>query len=372
MNKAQKADLLRLLMVPKVGHRILRQLLAHYGDPTAIVRAAPQELKRLPGIGPQLAYALSQSEALASKVSQELAFAEKHSLRLLALGEAAYPRRLSDLEDAPILLFAKGNTDFNHARMLAVVGTRKPTAYGRAKTEEVVAGLAAFEPIVVSGLAYGIDYLAHQAALEHQLLTVAVLGHGLDQIYPHQHTSLARRMLRAEGALMTEYPSGTKPDRAHFPSRNRIVAGMVDGVLVVESGREGGALITAQIADSYQRDVLTFPGRSIDEHSAGCNWLIKQHKAVLVESAEEVAYHLGWDRQQDHRQAVARETLEQLPAEEREAFRYLEQHGKAHWDALVDFLPYSPSQLAMTLLNLEFRGLIDSLPGKYYALKGRG
>lgn len=363
-------SLLRLLATPRVGVRMARLLMAYCGSAQAVFDAQPKELLRIPGVGQQLVAQL-QNPPPEARIQRELHFIERHGIRALPYGHQAYPRRLADLEDAPMVLFVKGELDLNAHRILGVVGTRKPTDYGRRYTEELVKALAPYQPVILSGLAYGIDHLAHTAALACGLPTAAVLAHGLDTLYPAPHQGAARKIVQQGGALITEYVSGTAPDRPHFPERNRIVAGMLDGLLIIESGEAGGALITAHIADSYNRDVLALPGRALDKASAGCNRLIKQHKALMVETAEDIAFHLGWDKQDPDREAALKQVVDQLPESERRVVHYLRQHGKCHWDGLVDFLGTPPSELAMQLLNLEFQGLVDSLPGKYYALKGR-
>ena len=347
-----------------------RLLLAYCGSAEAVFQARPSDLQRIPGVGKQLVAQL-QNPPHPARIEQELRFIERHGLRAIHYGDTAYPRRLADLEDAPMLLFVKGELDLNAARFLGVVGTRKPTDYGRRYTEQMVQEMAAYQPVILSGLAYGIDHLAHSAALACGLPTAAVLAHGLDTIYPSAHQGTARKIVQQGGALITEYVSGTTPERPHFPERNRIVAGMLDGLLIIESGAPGGALITAQIADSYNRDVLALPGRAMDAASAGCNQLIKQQKALMVETAGDIAFHLGWDKQDPEQEAAMQSMVDNLPEAERKLVHYLRQHGKCHWDGLVDFLGTPPSELAMQLLNLEFQGLVDSLPGKYYALKGR-
>jgi DNA processing protein len=265
------------------------------------------------------------------------------------------------------MLYFKGELEWNRARIVSIVGTRNATVYGKDICRELVEGLALYEVVVVSGLAYGIDSQSHKAALDSGLHTAAVLAHGLDRIYPPVNRSLAQRICK-QGGLVTEFMSGTNPDKENFPKRNRIIAGVADAVIVVEAGKKGGALITADIANSYNRDVFAVPGRLMDEFSAGCNFLIKTNKAALIQSAGDVVYMMGWE--QSSGSTAGRQTImfEHLSPDEQSIAALLELHGEStiDWLSLQSNLPLG--KVTSLLLSLEFKGAVKSLPGKLYRL----
>ena len=265
-----------------VGPIVARHLLAEFGSAEAVFTATKKQLRAIPYVRASMADSITAKDVL-SAAEAELEFVEKHGIRLLFFSEKNYPRRLRACADAPILLYYKGNADLDNARVVSVVGTRNATAYGMSLCQELVQGLQAHGALVVSGLAHGIDSHAHRAALAHNVPTVGVLGHGLDRIYPAANRNMAARMLD-NGGLLTEFPSGTTPERTNFPMRNRIIAGLADVTVVVEAAFKGGALITAEIANSYNRDVCAFPGNTQQEFSAGCNYLIKTHRAHIAQT----------------------------------------------------------------------------------------
>jgi DNA processing protein len=263
------------------------------------------------------------------------------------------------------MLYYKGNADLNSQRILAIVGTRKATDYGKQMTETIIDGLQSYGVVVVSGLAYGIDYFAHKSALKFNQKTIGVVAHGLDRIYPAVHKPLAEKMINS-GGILTEFNSETIPDKENFPARNRIVAGISDGVLLVESAAKGGALITASIADSYNREVFAVPGKVTDTYSAGCNFFIKTNKAYLAESADDIAYIMGWN--QDAPKQKQNKLLLDLTPLERQLVNLLVQKGKVEIDSICNYLDLMPSEVSVILLELEFKGIIQALPGKVYRL----
>lgn len=295
----------------------------------------------------------------------ELEFCDNHGIRVLLHGQATYPSRLMYCADAPALLFAKGNIPWDSKRWLAIVGTRKATPYGKEWCKKLVAELAELRPVIVSGLALGIDIAAHRAALENELPTIGVLGHGLDSVYPGSHLQTSHRML-PNGGLLSEYPRGTKPDAQNFPERNRVIAGMTDGVIVVEGAETGGAMITADIAFSYSREVMALPGRSDDAWSKGCNALIKYNKASLVENAADVCRVMGWKTLPEGRRALPPALFPVLEAGEDRLFTVLRDKGPLHVDELTLLSGLSQGETAINLLNLELKGLVNTLPGKMY------
>jgi DNA processing protein len=283
-----------LTMAPAIGPVTARKLISKAGSAREVFRMNRASLEKIERIGPHLSQSIHKS-ALLEQAEKEMKFLERHHISAFYFEDAEYPSRLRECEDAPILLYARGSEGLNTKKALSVVGTRKASSYGKELCRSIVLELGSMinDLAIISGLAFGIDVIAHRAALEGGIPTVAVLGHGLDTLYPHAHRETAKNILR-QGALVTDFHSGMGPERNNFLRRNRIIAGMADATLVVESAASGGALITAQMASSYQRDVLAVPGRATDERSKGCNGLIKKNVAAMVESAQDVIDHLNW------------------------------------------------------------------------------
>lgn len=351
-----------LTLLPGIGDSMAKMLLNHTGSAEEIFRSKKAHLMKIPGIGPKTADAIIHHKVF-SRAEEELRFVERYRIRLLFYTESNYPRRLKNCPDAPVLLYFKGHANFNTAKVLSVVGTRQATEYGKQLCRELISGLET-DVLIVSGLAYGIDVLAHKEAVKHNMATVGVLGHGLDRIYPSGHRATAEKMLE-NGGLLTEFMSGTNPDKENFPQRNRIVAGIADATVIVEAHVKGGALITAEIANSYNRDVFTYPGRVNDEFSSGCNYLIQSHKAQLITSAKDLIYFLGWEEQQPAIKGQ-RSLPVDLPPEEGSVLELIKASGSLRIDELVFQAGLSMSRLAAVLLSLEMKGLIKTLPGKVY------
>ena len=359
---------LALTFMKGIGPTLSRSLLAYFGNAEEVFKGSPSRLMKVPGIGLKTLEQVNFTEAL-NKADRELDYVEKNGIDVLFFTDDRYPKKLKNCNDAPILLYSKGNADLNMQRVVSIVGTRNATDYGKQLCKQLLEDLQAYEVLVVSGLALGIDVAAHKESLRLNMPTVGVLGHGLDRLYPSQNRAVADKML-LNGGLLSEYPSGTKPDRENFPQRNRIVAGMADVTVVIEAGIKGGALITAEIANSYNRDVFAFPGRITDEYSEGCNFLIRNNKASLLSCAADLAFLLGWDKPGSAKTAP-KQTM--LPID-------LTTHERIIWDALqqnnaplaIDELSIKlnmpVSQLAMNLLNMEMQGYINAKPGKMYAI----
>ncbi len=327
-------------------------------------------MQKIPGIGEHLARAV-RSHSFFDRAEQELLFIERNGIRPLFYLDDDYPARLKECEDGPLILYVKGTTDLNHARVVAVIGTRSMTSYGKSKCEELIREMKGLGVLVVSGLAYGVDACAHEAALQHRMPTAAVLGHGLDRIYPHPHQRLARQMLRDGGALVTDFISGTRPDRENFPKRNRIIAGLCDAVVVIEAAVTGGALITANIANTYNRDVFAIPGRVHDQYSQGCNKLIRINKAHLLEHAADLQYIMNWEPGSSNRKARQASLFVSLTPEEKEVVAFLKAHTDAGIDQIVSGVPFNLSKTSSLLLNLEFKGVVKPLPGKHFRLQAQ-
>jgi DNA processing protein len=354
-----------LTYIKNVGHVTAKNLLGHFGSPQAIFEASTAELMQVPGVGALTATEIKSSKAIRS-AEQQVTFIEKHNIKVLFFLDDDFPRRLRDCFDAPILLYYKGTADLNHHRIVSIVGTRKATPYGRMLCKQLAEVLKPYDVLIISGLAYGIDVAAHQESLNQDIPTIGVLGHGLDRLYPHLHRQVARDMLRL-GGLITEFPMDTTPDKENFPKRNRIIAGLSDVTVVVEAAAKGGALITADIANSYNRDVFAFPGRSIDEYSQGCNFLIKTNRAGLLNDAKDLIYYLGWDNgplDQVHRQITIPLGLS---PQELDIVKIL-QAAPAMVDEIAVRTNILQSKLAVHLLSLEMQGILTVLPGKVYRL----
>jgi DNA processing protein len=286
---------LALALVPQIGDVHARILVSHFEDAQSIFSAPKEKLEKLEGIGSVRARAIKEFRDF-EKVEKELAFMEQSGVRPIFLSDPGYPRRLQQCFDAPAILFYKGSADLNASRMVAVVGTRSQTEYGRQFTLSLIEELASEEIVVVSGLAFGIDATAHRAALDNGLATIGVVGHGLDKVYPYEHRGLAKEIVQQNGGMLTEFFSGTTPERHHFPLRNRIVAGLCDATIVVETHSRGGSMITAKLADSYNRDVFAVPGRTTDVKSSGCNLLIRRNIAQMITCAGDLKEIMGWEK----------------------------------------------------------------------------
>jgi len=356
---------LALTFVPGIGAKTGRVLLEQLGSATAIFKAPLKELKHVDGIGEVKVKGFKDPEVM-KKAGHELDFVLKNNIKALYTNHD-YPKRLSNCSDAPLLLFYKGNADLDAAKIVAIVGTRKNTEYGHKLCEDLVEGLRSLENIlVVSGLALGIDSIAHKKCVLLGIPTVGVLGHGLDRIYPANHKHLATQMTE-NGGVLAEFPSDTLPDRNNFPMRNRIVAGMSDVTVVVESHVSGGALITAHMAGGYNREVAAFPGRVNDTRSAGCNELIRKNIAAMITKTEDLVELMNWDNE-GRPKAVQRQLFINLTADEQKIVDLLQAKDTVHADELFHGTGFANSQLAATLLQLEMQGIIKTMPGKHYRM----
>jgi DNA processing protein len=358
-----------LTMINGVGDILGRQLLQTLGSAEAVFSEKPHLLEKIPGIGRALIAEIKQADVL-KRAEKELAFLEKNKITSFFLTDKNYPHRLRECADAPLVFYFKGNADLNAKRIISIVGTRKATAYGKELTEKLLADLSVIFPdlLIISGLAYGIDIIAHRNALRHHVPTVAVLAHGLDRIYPPVHRPAAIEML-THGGLLTDFPAETKPDKPNFVKRNRIIAGLADATVVVESADRGGSLITADIAFSYGREVYAFPGRTTDPHSQGCNRIIRQNKAGLITDANDLITALCWDIQP--KQRMLPEQTQLLFAGNEEQNRILQlfaEKEEVHINTLATEMDLPVYQLSAILLELEMDGYIKAVPGNSYRL----
>lgn len=356
-----------LTFIKDIGPKRAKALLSHFDRIEDIFKAPVKNLKHVEGLGEHIARSIKgEMDAALDRAQKELLFTEKNNIGVLWFQDDDYPHRLKNCADAPVLLFYTGNANLNAERMIAIVGTRKYTDYGQRLCDDLVEGLRELpDTVIVSGLAHGIDTIAHKNALKHQMPTIGALGHGLDIVYPATNRQLAREMT-AHGGLLTEFPSGSLPDKSNFPMRNRIVAGISDITVVVESDIKGGALITARIASSYNREVAVFPGRVYDSKSSGCNELIRTNIASLITSAGDLAELMGWQGKKIR--PVQKQLFLDFTTEEQTIVNILQSQDLVHADELLHKSGMPNSQLAATLLHLEMQDIIKALPGKYYRM----
>ncbi|MFV0376170.1 MAG: DNA-processing protein DprA [Mangrovibacterium sp.] len=355
-----------LSRIPGIGCINAKSLIAWLGSVEAIFEAHESQLLKVPGIGRVLARSIVENRNLDGG-RQELQFIEKHKINVWFYLDDDYPPRLKACVDAPLLLFSKGKIDWNCPKVVAMVGTRNATDYGRKVCDELIGGMAQRGGYtVVSGLAYGIDSAAHKVCLQHEVPTWGVLGHGLDRIYPVLHRPVAEKMLE-QGGLITDFTSGTAIERQNFLRRNRIIAGLADATIVIESGEKGGALVTADIAGSYNRDVFAIPGRNSDVFSRGCNELIKTNKANLIENLDDLEFFMGWQAKTNTAPKIQRQLFFPLSDDEQLVVNALSE-TPIFVDQLCQLLQMPMGKVSALLLNLEFNGMVASLPGKMYKL----
>jgi DNA processing protein len=362
-----RLSLLALHFISGLGDYTIRQLISYCGSAEKVFQTPKGKLLKIPGIGDVTADAIRKGKPF-DRAEKEIQRASKEGVQMHFFMDKNYPARLKQINDAPSLLYVKGNVNFENKKMVAIVGTRKSTQYGKHCVEELIQGLVPHQATIVSGLAYGIDIHAHKHAVKVGLPTLGVMGSGIDVIYPSAHKETAKKMY-AEGGIITEHPFGTRPDAHNFPARNRIVAGLSDAIVIVEAAVKGGALITAEIANSYNKDVFAFPGNIGQSTSEGCNNLIKANKAFLITSVKDLEYLMNWDPSGEPatRQDIA--DLEKFePAEQLVIKTLLGNKNQLMIDELSWRTGINVSQLASILLNLEFQGLIHPLPGKIYKL----
>lgn len=348
-----------------VGDITARNLVSYCGGAEAVFNASKAKLDKVPGIGEKFSTQIIESttEAL-QKAEAELKFIEKHKIQVLFYTDKNFPQRLLHCYDAPFMLYYLGNADLNSTKIISIVGTRKATDYGKSVCEKLIETLAPYNVLVVSGLAYGIDIYAHKKCVEVGLPTIGVLAHGLDILYPAQHKSVAKQMV-TNGGLLTDFPSKTKFVPGNFPARNRIVAGISDATIVIETKTKGGSVITAELADSYNKDVFAIPGNIDKPYSQGCNFLIKTNKAAMLDDVEELPEILGW-KNKTVAKPKQHELLIDLTETEKQVFDLLKTTGEMRIDEIVLQSQLSSSEVASNLLNLEFKGAVKSLPGKVY------
>ena len=358
---------LALTLVPNIGDVQAKILIQHFGEVSAIFKAKTSTLEKIEGIGSVRAKSIKEFDDF-HIAEKEQEFIEKYKIKTFFLTDKDYPKRLLNCYDSPTLLFYKGTADLNASKIVAIVGTRTNTEYGKQFTEKLVKDLSELNITIISGLAFGIDAMAHKAALKHGLPTVGVVGHGLDKIYPSENSSLAKEMIKEEGGILSEFFSGTKPDKHNFPLRNRIVAGISDATVVVETNIKGGSMITGNLANAYNRDVFAVPGRTTDTKSSGCNHLIKYNKAILLTDADELLELMGWKEKSKTKTKKQKELFIELTPEEKQVVQLLQAKETVSIDEINLSSGLSSSTIAAAILNLELQNVVASLPGKMYKL----
>lgn len=369
MNTDQLKFRIAVTLINGVGNSIARNLIAYLGSEEAIFTEKKHTLMKIPGIGETIATGITNEKDALQRAEEEINFIFKNNIQVHYFTDSSYPQRLRECQDAPLLLFTRSAADLNSLNIVSLVGTRNATEYGKSVCQNLIAGLTGVPSLlIVSGLAYGIDICAHKAALDNGIPTVGVVAHGLDRIYPGHHRSTAIRMTE-QGGIVTEYLSQTNPDRQNFIQRNRIIAGMSDAVLVIESGVKGGALITAGLGNDYNRDVFAVPGKVGDTWSKGCNQLIKSNKAGMIETAEDLMFLMGWNQEAKMVVPATPKLFPELNEDEAIVFSILKDQisgFQVNEIARLAGLPYS--KISAILLNLEFMNIIKGLPGGVYCV----
>lgn len=363
MNETELYYLLALQKVEGVGDIIAKKLLSHCGNAATIFNSKASKLSSIDGIGSVLITKL-KDKSIFAKAEAELKYLENNKINVSYFQDQSYPERLKHCIDGPLLIFSKGNIDFNNRKIISIVGTRKITSYGTEFCKSLISELAPLNPIIVSGFAYGVDIVAHQAAIENNLQTIGIVAHGLDQIYPSSHKKYVSKM-EQNGGFMTEYWNGTNPEKENFVKRNRIVAGISEATIVIESAIKGGSLITANLANDYNRDVFAVPGRTSDKLSLGCNNLIKTQKANLLTSAADLIYILNWNIEKTTR-SVQKKLFVTLENEEQKIYDYLLISGKEILDIIALECDLPIYKISGILLNMELKGVVRPLPGKLF------
>jgi len=352
------------MKVEGVGDIVAKKLINHCGSAANVFNAKAQQLKSIDGIGDSLIKKLKE-KTIFEKAAKEMEFIENEKINVLYYQNEDYPERLKHCIDGPVLLFASGNFNLKSRKLISIVGTREITSYGTAFCKKLIEDLAVFNPVIISGFAYGVDIVAHQVALDHNLQTIGVLAHGLNQVYPKTHKKYVAKM-EQNGGFLTEFWSNSNPEKENFVRRNRIVAGMSEATIVIESAEKGGSLITAIMANDYNRDVFAVPGRVTDKFSQGCNNLIKTQNANVMTSAADLVYVLNWELETKTVKSVQKQLFVVLDDDEQKIYDYLQKNGKQLMDGIALECGFPIFRISSLLLNMELKGVIRPLPGKLF------
>lgn len=364
MNDTELLHLLALLKIEGVGDIVAKKLLNHCGSAEKIFQTKSSFLSAIDGIGQVLIKKL-KDKSVFKLAESELKFIQDNTINLLYYQDENYPNRLKHCIDAPVLMFASGNLNFNNRKIISIVGTREITSYGTEFCKKLIEDLAPLNPIIVSGFAYGVDIVAHKTAMDCNLQTIGVIAHGLNQVYPKVHKKYVAKM-EENGGFLTEFWSTSNPEKENFVKRNRIVAGISEATIVIESAEKGGSLITANLANDYNRDVFAVPGRISDKFSQGCNNLIKTQRANLLTSAADLIYILNWEFEQNEHQVIQKKLFVSLDNEEQKIYNYLQQQGKQELDTIALECGFPVFRTSSFLVNMELKGVIRPLPGKLF------
>lgn len=364
MNDTELLHLLALLKVEGIGDIIAKKLLNHCGTATEIFKTKASILSSIDGVGKVLVKKI-KDKSVFDVAESELRFIRDNAINLLHFQEDNYPNRLKYCIDAPVLLFTSGTINLNNHKIISIVGTREVTSYGAEFCKKLIDDLVPLNPIIVSGFAYGVDIIAHKAAMENNLQTIGVVAHGLNQVYPKAHKKYVAKM-EQNGGFITEFWSTSNPEKENFVKRNRIVAGMSEATIVIESAEKGGSLITANLANDYNRDVFAVPGRASDKYSQGCNNLIKTQRANLLTSAADLIYILNWELQQKEEKSIQKQLFVTLDEEEQKIYDFLIKQGKEELDIIALECDLPVFKISSILMNMELKGVVRPLPGKLF------
>ncbi|HNP31891.1 MAG TPA: DNA-processing protein DprA [Flavobacterium sp.] len=366
MNSTELLNVLALLKVDGVGDVVAKKLINHCGSAENVFNAKLNQIKSIDGIGEFLLRNL-KDKTVFEKAEKELEFIENEKINILFYKNNDYPERLKYCADGPVLLFSSGKLNLENRKVISIVGTREITPHGTDFCKKLIEDLAIFNPLIVSGFAYGVDIVAHQAAMENNLQTIGVLAHGLNQIYPKTHKKYISKM-EQNGGFLTEFWSNSNPEKENFVKRNRIVAGMSEATIVIESAEKGGSLITAMMANDYNRDVFAVPGRTTDKYSQGCNNLIKTQQANVLTSAADLVYMMNWEihPQTQIDKVVQKQLFVTLDNDEQKIYDYLQKNNKQLLDIIALECDFPVFRVSSLLLNMELKGVIRPLPGKLF------
>ncbi len=355
--------ILALTEVEGIGDIGAKKLISQCGSAKNVFESKLSHLQSIDGIG-KIRLKNLRDKSVFERAEKEMGFIEKNNIQTYYFSDANYPARLKHCIDSPLLLFGSGNIDLVNKKIISIVGTRQITSYGMDVCKNLLAELAPLDPVIVSGFAYGVDIVAHTAAMDLGLQTIGVLAHGLNQVYPKTHKKYVAKM-EEHGGFLTEFGSSTNPDKENFVKRNRIVAGISEATIVIESAEKGGSLITANIANDYNRDVFAVPGRITDKYSQGCNNLIRTQRANLLHSAADLIYILNWDIQESSK-PVQKQLFVELDATEQLVYNFLQSNGKETIDNIALECQMPVFKLSSLLLNMELKGVVRPLPGKLF------
>lgn len=365
MSESELVHLLALLKIEGVGDIVAKKLINHCGSAEKVFHAKPDFLKNIDGVGTVLLKKIKDKSVL-NIAQKEMQFIKDQNISCCSYLDENYPERLKHCIDGPVVLFSSGNINWNTRKVISIVGTRQVSAYGTDFCKKLIQDIAPLNPIIVSGFAYGVDIVAHQAAMDNNLQTIGVLAHGLNQVYPKTHKKYCAKMEK-NGGFLTEYWSTSNPEKENFVKRNRIVAGISEATIVIESAEKGGSLITALIANDYNRDVFAVPGRTTDKYSQGCNNLIKTQRAHLLTSAADILYILNWELEtKEENQGIQKQLFVSLDAIEQKIYNYLLQNGKTELDIIALDCDFPVFKTSSFLINMELKGVIRPLPGKLF------